>query len=37
MKTISLNTEKKALNSHKNTTRIADTTKKNEQRSKSEE
>ena len=37
MKTINLNTEEKAMNSHKNTARIADTTKKNEQRSKSEE
>jgi hypothetical protein len=37
MKTINLNTEEKAMNSHKKTARIADTTKKNEQRSKSEE
>jgi hypothetical protein len=37
MKTINLNTEEKAMNAHKKTASIADTTKKNEQRSKSEE
>ena len=37
MKTIDINTEEKAMNAHKKTARIADTTKKNEQRSKTEE
>lgn len=37
MKAIDINTEEKTMNSHKNTARIADTTKKNEQISKREE